>query len=178
MATGRVDRQRRRRRGEGPAVRRFDRVRRGSAPASGKRPGAQAAWARSTPGTGGAFQMSSTRRAAVLAILVCATALSVSVPLRTYLGQRDELASQQQHHQELAKQVQELQQRKQALSDPAHFESEARKRLGYVRPGETPYIVQVPDTPSPGPSAQAQAPPASPAPWYSELWNSVSGGGS
>ncbi|RRO15494.1 septum formation initiator family protein [Saccharopolyspora rhizosphaerae] len=122
--------------------------------------------------TGGAFKLSSTRRAAVLALLVCVMALSVAVPLRTYLSQRDELAAQQAQQAELEVQVRQLEQRKQELSDPAQVEAEARARLGYVRPGETPYIVQVPQAP-------AAPPPLAPGddgvPWYEEIWNSVMG---
>lgn len=122
------------------------------------------------------FGMSSTRRAAVLALVVCALALSVAVPLRNYLSQRGELAEVQQQQERLREQVAELEQRKTELQDPAQVEAEARRRLRYVRPGETPYIVQVPDTaPDGAGSAQPDAPePADqPQPWYSDLWRSA-----
>ncbi|QUH00145.1 septum formation initiator family protein [Saccharopolyspora erythraea] len=169
------DRGQRRRRGESPAARRSERVRRNTPRSSGKRPGGQSP-ARSRPrssSSGGAFKLSSTRHAAVLAIVVCAMALSVSVPLRTYLSQRAELAHQEQRKVELVQQVQELEQRRTELSDPARIEAEARARLGYVRPGETPYVVEVPAAP------QAPAPAAEPRgdgrPWYERLWDSVTG---
>jgi len=41
---------------------------------------------RAGAGTGGAFGMTGTRRAALLAMVVCALALSIAVPLRTYLA--------------------------------------------------------------------------------------------
>ncbi|GAA4850832.1 FtsB family cell division protein [Saccharopolyspora rosea] len=174
MPVGRAtpDRDRRARRGDSPAARRAERARRGTA--KGRRPGGKPPGRRPRSGTGGAFKLSSTRRAAVLAMLVCAMALSVSVPLRTYLSQREELADQQQQQARLQDEVRNLQERKRELSDPAHLEAEARARLGYVRPGETPYVVQVPET--------TGAPPPKPAtgdlPWYEELWNSVMGKGS
>lgn len=178
MPVGRAsDPQRRDRRGEPPAERRAARARRDGTKGSGKRPGRQPP-ARSRPksSTGGAFKLSSTRRAASLAMLVCVMALSVSVPLRTYLSQRNELAAQEQQQAELTRQVRELEMRKQELSDPAQVEAEARARLGYVRPGETPYIVEVPVDPAPPP------PPVVPAddgvPWYQDLWESVMGKGS
>lgn len=127
---------------------------------------------RAKSSTGGAFKLSSTRRAAVLALLVCVMALSVAVPLRTYLSQRDELAAQETQRVELEIQVRELEQRKQELSDPAQVEAEARARLGYVRPGETPYIVEVPQAPAPPPP---RAPGDDGVPWYEEMWNSVLG---
>ncbi|MGP4019770.1 FtsB family cell division protein [Saccharopolyspora sp. 5N708] len=177
MPVGRAsDQGRRSRRGEPPAERRSERARRDGAgtKGSGKRPGRQSS-TRSRPksSTAGAFKLSSTRRAAGLAMLVCVMALSVSVPLRTYLSQRNELAAQQQQQTDLMRQVKELEQRKQELSDPAQVEAEARARLGYVRPGETPYIVEVPVPPvaPPPPDQSADAG----LPWYEDLWNSVRG---
>lgn len=111
-------------------------------------------------GSGWKLGPASTRRAVILALVVCALALSVAVPLRNYLGQRSELAEMQQHQQRLREQVEELERRKAELQDPAQVEAEARRRLRYVRPGETPYIVQLPDaSASPTPTA-GEAPPA------------------
>ncbi|MCI2420696.1 septum formation initiator family protein [Saccharopolyspora sp. K220] len=177
MPVGRAsDPARRSRRGETPAERRSERARRDGAgtKSSGRRPGRQSS-GRSRPksSTGGAFKLSSTRRAAGLAMLVCVMALSVSVPLRTYLSQRNELAAQDQQQADLTRQVQELEQRKQELSDPAQVEAEARARLGYVRPGETPYIVEVPVQPVAPPPPEESANDG--VPWYEELWDSVMG---
>ncbi|GAB2758438.1 hypothetical protein GCM10027174_38420 [Salinifilum aidingensis] len=124
--------------------------------------------------TGGAFKLSSTPRAAVLALVVCAMALSVAVPLRTYWSQRAELAAQQERRAQLEREVQSLQQRKEELSDPAHVEAEARERLGYVRPGETPYMVHVP-SPEKGPGGERPAEADEDAPWYEQLWTSIRG---
>jgi len=112
-------------------------------------------------GSGWKFGPASTRRAVILALVVCALALSVAVPLRNYLGQRSELAEMQQQQQRLREQVDELERRKAELQDPAQVEAEARRRLRYVHPGETPYIVQLPEaspppTPTPTPG---EAPP-------------------
>lgn len=127
-------------------------------------------------GTGGAFKLSSTPRAAVLALVVCAMALSVAVPLRTYWGQQAALAEQQEQHEQLQQQVQQLQQRKEELTDPAHVETEARERLGYVRPGETPYLVHPspPSKPTPGGDDASSA--ADDVPWYEQLWTALRGG--
>lgn len=116
---------------------------------------------------------SSTRRAVILALVVCALALSVAVPLRNYLGQRSELAEMQQQQERLREQVDELERRKAQLQDPAQVEAEARRRLRYVRPGETPYIVQLPGsaaTPAPATGDEQ------PQPWSSDLWPSAEPG--
>jgi cell division protein FtsB len=110
-----------------------------------------------------------TRRAVVLALVVCALALSVAVPLRNYLSQRGELAEVEQQQQRLREQVEELDRRKAELSDPAQVEAEARRRLRYVRPGETPYVVPLPGgQESPGQESPAPAPEEQPQPWTSD----------
>jgi cell division protein FtsB len=122
--------------------------------------------------------MSTTRRAAVVAIVVCALAFTVAVPLRTYLSQRSEVRDQEAQQAQLQKEVAELRDRKAQLSDPAQIEAEARRRLRYVKPGEVPYMVQLPEDQPGAPAAQqpGQQQPAQQAPWYSSLWEQVSGG--
>ncbi|WAL70010.1 septum formation initiator family protein [Amycolatopsis cynarae] len=115
--------------------------------------------------------MSTTRRAAVLAIVVCALAFTLAVPLRTYLSQRSEISEQEQRRDELRADVARLQERQAALNDPAQVETEARRRLRYVMPGETPYLVQLPeDNPqAPQPQPQQQSGVGGMA-WYQQLW--------
>jgi cell division protein FtsB len=121
--------------------------------------------------------LSTTRRAAMLAIVVCALALSVAVPLRTYLAQRDDVRVQQQRQAELRIQVEQLEARKAQLEDPAQLEAEARRRFRYVMPGETPYVVELPgDQASGGPGQPAQQAPQQQS-WYETLWNAVTGAG-
>ncbi|MGH3761963.1 FtsB family cell division protein [Actinophytocola sp.] len=122
-----------------------------------------------------AFGLSTTRRAAVLAIVVCALALSVAVPLRTYLSQRDEVRIQEQRQEDLRAQVEALEKRKAQLEDPAQVEAEARRRLRYVMPGETPYMVELPDEVrgEGGDGAEERSPLDES--WYLTLWNAVSG---
>lgn len=105
---------------------------------------------------------SSTRRAAVLALIVCAVVLSVAVPLRNYLGQQGELQDTVRQQEKLREQVDGLERRKAQLSDPAQVEVEARDRLRYVHPGETPYVVQLPSETSSPPSPSS--PPAADVP--------------
>ncbi|ATE52440.1 septation ring formation regulator EzrA [Actinosynnema pretiosum] len=118
--------------------------------------------------------MTSTRQAAVLAMVVCALALSIAVPLRTYLAQRDELRDVATSQQALREQVAQLEERRQQLDDPAVIAAEARRRLHYVRPGETPYVVQLPG--DSGRPEQEERPASEPVPnkaWYQQLWDSV-----
>jgi cell division protein FtsB len=111
----------------------------------------------------------------VFAIVVCALALSVAVPLRTYLGQRDDVAMEEQRAADLRAQVQALEERKAQLADPAQVEAEARRRLRYVMPGETPYMVELPgDSDNEGGGEAPKKGEAKGESWYQLLWNAVS----
>jgi hypothetical protein len=96
------------------------------------------------------------------------------VPLRTYLGQRDDVARQEQRQAELRAEVDALEARKAELDDPAQVEAEARRRLRYVMPGETPYIVELPDGQAGG-GKEPDRNKVDEASWYQLLWNAVSG---
>ena len=75
--------------------------------ATRRRAGREPQLTRTRPGgvvaaTTGFLGISSARRAAILAIVVCALALSVAVPLRSYVAQRQELAAVTQQQRDLA----------------------------------------------------------------------------
>jgi cell division protein FtsB len=121
--------------------------------------------------TTGLLGLSSAKRVAILALVVCAVALSVAVPLRNYVSQRQELAAVTEQQQALAAQVDQMSGERARLSDPGEVAAQARSRLGYVLPGEVPYIVQLP-----GAGGTDQAPDAGHGlPWYQALWRNVSG---
>jgi cell division protein FtsB len=119
--------------------------------------------------------LSTTRRAAVVAIVVCSLAFTVAVPLRTYLSQQSEVSAQEERRSQLQDDVAALERRKAELADPAQVEAEARRRLRYVMPGETPYMVQLPeDTPQDETTASGRqsVPQGS---WYEQLWAQLAG---
>jgi cell division protein FtsB len=122
--------------------------------------------------TTGLLGLSSTRRAAVLAVVVCALALTVAVPLRNYVAQRQELAAVTEQQKALAAEVAQLTQERAKLADPAEVAAQAASRLGYVRPGEVPYVVQLPQGPATDPAQDANGG----VPWYRKLWREVSEG--
>ncbi|WP_328305343.1 FtsB family cell division protein [Actinomycetospora sp. NBC_00405] len=139
-------------------------------------PAAAAARARrAAAATGGALGLSTARRAAVLAVVVCALALTVAVPLRNYVTQRHEIAAVAAEQERLARDVATLTDERAALRDPAHIEALARERLGYARPGEVPYRVELPgDANAPrdprDAGSGAELPPAeADLPWYARV---------
>ena len=119
---------------------------------------------------GYAVGVTSGRRAALLAAVICVLILSVAVPLRNYVGQRAELSAVYEQQQILTDKIAELDRRRVLLADPEHIETQARERLRYVRPGEAPYLVQLP--PGSVVTGADGVPPAG-SPWYSELWKSI-----
>ncbi|MGI9003400.1 MAG: FtsB family cell division protein [Pseudonocardia sp.] len=116
--------------------------------------------------------LSSTRRAVILALVVCALALTVAVPLRNYVAQRQELAAVSEQQRALADAVEELTRDRARLTDPAETAAQARSRLGYVSPGEVPYVVQLPQSAD----TDTALDPSDGVAWYRRLWNEVAAG--
>jgi len=112
----------------------------------------------------------------VLAIVVVALGLSVAVPMRNYVAVQRELAAVRVEQRILVDQVTELERRRALLENPDHIETQARERLRYVHPGETPYIVQLPPPPAVEPPTEPAAPEPV-GPWYTRLWRSIAGNG-
>ncbi|MDA2811255.1 septum formation initiator family protein [Nocardiopsis sp. RSe5-2] len=110
-----------------------------------------------------------TSRAAILALVVCAIALSLAYPLREYVAQRSEIAQLQDELAERKEGVEDLQERREQLRDPDHIEREARTRLHYQYPGEQAYVVVSGDDPEYG----EQGGEGPEDPWFTKLWKSV-----
>jgi cell division protein FtsL len=110
-----------------------------------------------------------TGRAAVLAVVICAIALSLAYPVREYLTQRQQIDALVAQNQAMLAQVKNLQAQQARLSSPFYIEQLARQELDMCFPGTQCYIV------AGGQSAAGTAPSAKPgpAPWYDKLWRSV-----
>lgn len=113
------------------------------------------------------------RRAAVLAAVICVLTLTIAGPVRTYFAQRTEMNQLAASEAALRRQIADLEQKKVKLGDPAYIAAQARERLGFVKPGDIPFQVQLPPsaaTPQPGSDT---AKPASGDPWYTALWHTI-----
>ncbi len=110
-----------------------------------------------------------TGRAAVLAVVICAIALSLAYPVREYLGQRRELDQLQADRQMLVGQLRQLQARQRQLSSPAFIEQQARDQLHMCMRGQTCYVI-INRVPRGRPGSAAAAPVT---PWYQRLWASA-----
>jgi cell division protein FtsB len=115
-----------------------------------------------------------TGRAAVLGLVVCALVLSLAYPLKEYLAQRAQLARLEQQRVAAEHRVAALEARRRQVSDPAYIKAQARKRLQYVLPGESVYVVVAP---SEAPPATATTVPGTTVrdsgTWYDRLWGTV-----
>ena len=116
-----------------------------------------------------------TGRAAVLALVVCALAISLAYPLREWLAQRREISSLSEQVHQQQQRVKALQQQEKRWQDPAYVKAQARDRLHFVMPGETSYVVLDPDE-APAPSAKVTPQRDGPdpnRPWFTQLWQSA-----
>ena len=110
-----------------------------------------------------------TGRAAVLAVVICAIALSLAYPVREYVAQRRQIDSLVSQQQVMQAQVKSLEAQQAKLSSPAYIEQLARQELDMCFPGTQCYIVE---GGQPLISTAQAARPGS-APWYDKLWQSV-----
>ncbi len=110
-----------------------------------------------------------TSRAAVLAVVICAIALSLAYPVREYIAQRRQIDQLQAQHQMLASQLRQLQEQQGRLNDPAYIEQLARNKLHLCLRGDTCYVVIGNHQGHSGGRTDA----ASLMPWYERVWQSV-----
>jgi cell division protein FtsB len=110
-----------------------------------------------------------TGRAALLAVVLCAIALSLAYPIREYIAQSRRIGQLEAQRQAITAQVNALQSERQHLTSPAYVQQQAQDNLHMCLPSQTCYVI-VNGRKSAG--RTPHAPAAEPA-WYERLWNSV-----
>jgi cell division protein FtsB len=138
---------------------------RGRAGQAGARPGEPGAGPRLPPPERSRL----TTRAAVLAVVLCAVALSLAYPVREYIAQRRQISQLEVQRQSIAAKLGRLEQQQHELSSNAYVEQQAESRLHMCLPSQTCYVI-INRQP---PHAKAVAAPAVSTPWYERLWTSV-----
>jgi cell division protein FtsB len=114
------------------------------------------------------------RRAAILAAVVCVLTLTIAGPVRTYFAQRTEMKQLAASEAALRQQIADLEAQKGKLADPAYIAAQARERLGFVKPGDIPYQVQLPPSAAvPAEPGTQPVPAATNDPWYTSLWHTI-----
>lgn len=117
---------------------------------------------------------SAARRAAILAAVVCVLTLTIAGPVRTYFAQRTEMRQLAASEERLRAEIAQLEQQKAKLADPVYIAAQARERLGFVKPGDIPFQVQLPPgaVPADEPVQEAEAARTG-QPWYTSLWHTI-----
>ncbi|MER6034777.1 MULTISPECIES: septum formation initiator family protein [unclassified Streptomyces] len=110
-----------------------------------------------------------TGRAALLALVLCSLIVALAYPMRQYVSQRAEISDLQRERGEARQRVEQLRDLKARWQDDAYAEQQIRRRLHYVMPGETGYVVV-----DPGAAKQSRADlGAAHRPWYANVWDGV-----
>ncbi|MEV6149494.1 septum formation initiator family protein [Nonomuraea sp. NPDC052129] len=111
-----------------------------------------------------------TGRAAILAIVVCAIAMSLAYPVREYIAQRRGIAELRAEKARVEADRQALAEQAQRIRDPNWIKRTAKERLHYCGPGEKCYVVM---DAQPDKTTTTVKQPAAMPPWYQTLWESV-----
>jgi len=110
-----------------------------------------------------------TGRAAVLAVVICAIALSLAYPVREYVAQRRQIDQMLAQQQTMLAQVKSLEAEQAKLSSRSYIEQLAQQELDMCFPRTQCYIVEGGQPPI----TATRIPQTGPAPWYAKLWQSV-----
>lgn len=110
-----------------------------------------------------------TGRAAILAVVFCAIALSLAYPVREYIAERRQIDQLEAQRQQIGLQVKQLQSEQQQLTSPTYIEQQARDRLHMCLPPQKCYEI----IPAKTSVAATVAARRAGMPWYARLWSSV-----
>lgn len=123
-----------------------------------------------------------TWRTAVILLVVALSIAVVAPSVRAYVDQQAVLADLRDEAAVAQAEVDGLNADVDRWEDRAFIVAQARERLGYVFPGETPYRVvdgEAVDGPADGsPAAEREPAVVAGSPWYDTLWDSVVAAGS
>jgi cell division protein FtsB len=123
------------------------------------------------------------RPVTMLSAVFIALVLLLAPYIRPWVTQRSEIAEANEQMRQLQQEVEDLSVERRRWDDPAYVRAQARRRLHFVMPGETGYVLL--DDASP--AAVSQSPRSAAAlaaasqgdkggstePWYGRLWASV-----
>lgn len=146
----------------------------------GARPGAKSGTRRPSRRSAPAAQQRTrsrlTGRTAILALVALVLVISYASSLRAWLQQREDLAEARAQIESSQQNIDDLEREKRRWNDSAYVEQQARKRFGWVMPGEVGYRVIGENGETLGPAADLDDEPVGmgkDAEWYERLWRSV-----
>ena len=112
-------------------------------------------------------------RAIALVLVGVLVMLMLAVPLRSLIQERREIKILEQQVASKQLIIDELNNRKARLADPAYIQALARERLNYVFPGEIGFVVLDEETNTAITSVPGALVPNNDAAWYTKLWTST-----
>jgi cell division protein FtsB len=141
---------------------------RATRPAAARRTAATGATKRTVAARPKAF----TGRATVLIVVLVVLALAYTYPVRVYLAQESQIGKMEAAQAAQQEKINGLTEEVAKWQDDAYVKIQARDRLFYVEPGETPLLV-LNDPAGAARDAGRPVSPAAPDRWYDTLWGSV-----
>lgn len=117
-----------------------------------------------------------TGRAAILVMVLAVLAVSYASSLRAYLEQRSHIVELKTQIAERRASIEELEEERARWQDPAYVSAQARERFGYVKPGETPFVVLRDGEPLESEAELTDPDSVAPVPeraWYDDVWDST-----
>jgi cell division protein FtsB len=114
--------------------------------------------------------------ATLLFLLMGAAFLTQVVPYRQIIDSQRQVNNARSQLATLEAENETLQADVDALGTPEEIEKLAREKLGYVRPGETSYVVLDPPAGRAGPRVEEPDPVIVPKTWVDKVWAFISGG--
>jgi len=146
-----------------------------SRPATSNRPRAGAGGRSAGPGSG--VRTGLGRPIWVLAAVAVVLALLVLPYVQKWMVQQREIDAVQAENEQARREVAALETERQRWQDPEYVKAEARRRLFYVMPGETGFVVVDSQPPEKAPADPAHAAAArvknGDRPWFGDLWDSL-----
>lgn len=99
--------------------------------------------------------------------------LTLAVPLRALIQERREIKDLKQQVVSQQTKIDDLNDRRARLADPAYLQALARERLNYVFPGEIGFVVLDEETNTAITSVPGALVPNDDSAWYTKLWSST-----
>ena len=113
----------------------------------------------------------------MLAAVAVVLALLVLPYVQKWMVQQREIAAVRADNEKAQQQVGSLETERDRWQDPEYVKAEARRRLFYVMPGETGFVVVDSQPPAKAPADPAHAAAAQvkngDRPWFGDLWDSL-----
>jgi hypothetical protein len=99
--------------------------------------------------------------------------LTLAVPLRALIKERRDIKVLEQQVVSQQTKIDDLNNRRARLADPAYLQALARERLNYVFPGEIGFVVLDEETSTAITGVPGALVPNDDSSWYTKLWSST-----